>query len=381
MKTSWYYFSMAICWSAVLGAGEPIWMQKTIFEGGLDSVVEYRIPGMVTTNAGTLVAVCDARVDRPGDAINNIDIVMKRSVDAGKTWEPMRRLADFPGQQAAADPSIVFDRQAGKLWLFYDHILAEPAPSGTRVREQRVASLHNMHSDDEGQNWTKPNDMTATLKQTGWESVMAGPGRGSQTRDGRLLVPCYTRRTDEDYTQILVSDDHGGSWRITNAVGPGTDESAVVELADGRWLLNIRSSLGDGYRVVSTSSDGGQRWQPPRRATDLPGPCCQGSLIRYTDVRDGFQKNRILFSNPAHRSERRNMTVRMSYDEGKTWPVAKVIDAGPVAYSCLSILNDGTIGLLYENGAESPYERITFARFNLEWLSDGTDSLAEPTKR
>ena len=104
---------------------------------------------------------------------------------------------------------------------------------------------------------------------------------------------------------------------------------------------------------------------------------CQGGFIRYTATRDGYAKNRLLFSNPAHRSKRANMTVRLSYDDGKSWPVSKVVHAGPSAYSCLTVLPDGTIGLLYENGRDSPYEQVSFARFNLEWLSDGKDRLSK----
>ncbi len=360
----------------MLGAAEPQWQQIPVFIGGLDSIAEYRIPGIVTTNEGTLVAACDARVDRPGDPINNIDIALKRSTDSGRTWEPMRRIVDFPGRQAAADSCIAYDRQAQKVWLFYDYVLEEPAASGTRVREKRIVALHAVSSDDDGRTWSKPKDLTPSVKLAEWEAIMVGPGRGSQTRDGRLLVPCYSQQVDNDYTHVLVSDDHGSSWRVSNAAGSMTNESAVVELVDGSWLVNMRSGRRHGYRVFSTSVNAGQQWETLRDATELPGPCCQGSLIRYTDVRSGYQKNRLLFSNPADSSQRRNMTVRLSYDEGKTWPVSKVIYPGPTAYSCLTVLQDGTIGLLFENGEKSPYEKITFARFNLEWLSDGSDRLA-----
>ena len=359
----------------LLIADEISFTKKPIFVGGLDDIVEYRIPAMVTTGTGTLIAICDARVDRPGDAINNVDIAMKRSKDFGRTWDPMRVIVDFPGEEAACDPCMVFDKQTDKLWIFYDHILAEPAKSGTRLREQRVAVLHAIQSQDGGDTWSPPRDITRIVQQAGWESIMAGPGSGTQTRDGHLLVPCYTRRTDNDYSQVLVSKDHGKSWKITNAARANTNEAAVVELNDGRWLFNMRDTRRNGCRLVSITADGGRRWETPWEETGLPGPCCQGSLIRYTDVRDGFNKNRLLFSNPADSSKRQNMTVRMSYDEGKTWPVAKLIDTSFCAYSCLTVLSDGTIGLLYEHGKESPYEQISFTRFDLQWLTDGTDRL------
>ena len=357
------------------GVAEPFIERKPVFVAGHDNVVEYRIPGIVTTSCGTLVAVCDARVERPGDAINNIDLVMKRSFNQGRTWEPMRVLVDFPGQEAAADPCILFDREKEAIWVFYDHVLAEPARSGQRKREERDVTLQAICSTDNGATWLKPVDINPKVAGPAWEALMAGPGRGTQTRDGRLLVPCYTRRPEDDYAQVLASDDHGQSWRLTAAPGPDTNEAAVVELTDGRWMLNMRCSRGKGCRGVATTNDGGDSWSPLLDDAGLPDSQCQGTLIRYTDVRDGGERNRLLFANAAHQSKRQRMTVRVSYDEGETWPVAKVIHDGPAAYCCLTIMNDGTIGLLYEHGDESHYERIGFARFNLEWLTDGMDQL------
>lgn len=357
---------------------EPSFSQTPLFVGGLDSVVEYRIPGLVTTNTGTLVAVCDARVDRPGDAINNIDLVVKRSTDLGKTWMPMQVIVDFPGKEAACDPCIAHDRHTNRVWVFYDHILDHVAKPGTQSREKRIIHLHAIYSDDEGVTWSGPRNLTPIIKMPVWDAVLAGPGRGSQTRNGYLLIPCYSIRPDCSYAQVLVSTDHGGTWKLSKGARAETNESAVVELTDGRWLLNSRDARREGYRVVSTTKNQGANWITPSNAKNLPEPCCQGSVIRYTDTRDGFQKNRLLFSNPADSSQRRRMTVRMSYDEGETWPIAKVIYDGPTAYSCLTVLPNGTIGLLYESGDQSPYERIHFAAFNLEWLTDGTDALDGP---
>ena len=377
----YFCWNLIFCLTATLHADESQLKQKPIFIGGLDNVVEYRIPGVITTNTGTLITVCDARVDRPGDAINNIDLAVKRSTDSGRTWEPVRFVVDFPGKEAAADPCIVFDNQTQRTWLFYDYILAELAESGTRILENRIIALHTIFSDDEGKTWSDPRDLTSSVMAPSWEAVLVGPGSGSQTRDGRLLVPCYSNRTDDGYAHVLVSADHGISWQITSAASPNTTESAIVELTDGRWLLNMRNSLRSGYRVISTTADGGQHWEKAQEEMALPEPCCQGSLVRFTDIRDGHKKNRLLFSNPSDREQRRNMTVHMSYDEGKTWPVSKVIYTGPSAYSCLTILKDGTIGLLYENGENSPYERITFARFDLQWLSNGADRLEKPSTK
>jgi sialidase-1 len=359
---------------AAAGA-EPFIERTDVFVAGQDGICEYRIPGLVTTGKGTLIAVCDARVEKRGDPINNIDLAMKRSADNGRTWGPLTILADFPGREAAADSSTLVDRATDTVWIMYDYVLGQPDDSGQRKRENRRIALHMIHSRDDGQTWSKPEDITGAVKQADWEAVMSAPGRGVQTRDGRLLFPCYTRRADEDYSHVLCSSDHGKTWRISREAASKVNECQVAELADGSWMLNMRSGRGKGCRAVATTLDAGAVWQGVIDEASLPEPQCQASLLRYTDVRDGFKKNRLLFANPASASRRVNMTVRLSCDEGKTWPVSKAIHPGPSAYCCLTVLQDGTIGLLYENGRKSAYEKLTFARFNLEWLTDGSDGL------
>ena len=204
---------------------------------------------------------------------------------------------------------------------------------------------------------------------------MAAPGSGIQTRAGRLIFPAYSRQPDQDYSHLLSSNDHGKTWQISSSAAAMVNECQVAELKDGSLMLNMRSYRKKGCRAVATTSDGGKTWGPIVDDTQLPEPTCQASFIRYTDVRDGFTRDRLLFVNPANTSQRVNLTVRLSYDEGKTWPISKVIAPGPSAYSCLTVLKDGTIGLIYENGRTSPYERLTFARFDLQWLTDGRDRI------
>ena len=206
---------------------------------------------------------------------------------------------------------------------------------------------------------------------------MAAPGRGIQTRAGRLIIPVYTRQTDQDYSHLLSSNDHGKTWQISPPAAPMVNECQVAELKDGSLMLNMRSYRKKGCRAVATTNDDGKTWGKIVDDTNLPEPTCQASFIRYTDVRDGFTRDRLLFVNPANTSKRVNLTVRLSYDEGMTWPISKVIRPGPSAYSCLTVLKDGTIGLIYENGRTSPYERLTFARFDLQWLTDGRDRITK----
>ncbi len=356
---------------------EPPLEQNDVFVAGRDGVFQYRIPALVTSNEGTLIAACDARKDRGGDPPNNIDHVCKRSLDGGRTWKPLQVVADFPGAEAAGDPCLLVDRQTGTVWVFYAWCpegigtkASQPGLSGSTLR------VYAMTSDDDGVTWSKPRDLNPMVKDPDWNAMWCSPGRGFQTREGRLLVPSSSLRDGASYSQMFASDDHGQTWKTLTASGDKTNEHMAVELADGRLMANMRSRHGQGCRAVSTSSDGGRTWSELVHDPDLVEPVCQGSFIRYTSRQDGYAKDRLLFSNPASR-KREKMTVRLSYDEGKTWPVSKVIHAGPAAYSCLTVLADGTIGLLYERGEKSAYEKITFARFDLEWLTDGKDKLEE----
>ncbi|MEA3402843.1 MAG: sialidase family protein [Armatimonadota bacterium] len=379
------------CLTAMANA-EPLFEETDVFVHGEHGVAEYRILALVTTNEGTLLAVCDARVDRPGDAPNNIDLALKRSEDMGRTWTDHQVVVDLPGQMAAGDPCMLVDRQTGSIWIFYDHVypsmevLQEKAPELTEGAHAgykgRVLFLHAIHSDDDGRTWSEAMDLTPAVKQPDWIGAMSGPGMGIQTRDGRLIAPGYRRRAGDfaqDASHFYYSDDHGETWHVSATPGPRTNESQVVELVDGSLMMNMRSMRGHHCRAVATTTDGGQTWSEIRDDTTLIEPRCQASFVRWTDERNGYAHNRLLFANPASADSRTNMTARLSYDEGQTWPVSKVVNPGPAAYSCLTILPDGTAGLLYENVGQSDaapgYEKITFARFNIEWLTDGEDSL------
>jgi len=372
---------------------EALFEETDVFVAGEHGVAEYRIPALVTTTAGTLLAVCDARVDRPGDAPNNIDMVLRRSDDLGRTWSEREVLIDLPGEMAAGDPCMLVDRQTGAVWIIYDHVY----PSMAVLREMdperaegaqpgyqgRVLFLHAIRSDDDGRTWSEPIDLTPAVKDPAWIAAMAGPGMGIQTRAGRLIAPGYRRLARDfrnDGSHLYISDDHGETWHVSASPGPNTNEGQVVELEDGSLMLNMRSTRGPRCRAVATTVDGGETWSAMRDDETLVEPRNQASFIRWTDRRDGHARSRLLFANTAHPESRENMTVRLSYDEGRSWPVAKVVNPGPTAYGCLSVLPDMAVGLLYEyrglpDGPAPGYERISFARFNLEWLTDGAHAL------
>ena len=355
---------------------EAVFDQSDVFVGGQDGIFEYRIPVLVTSNEGTLLAFCDARVEKEGDPPNNIDLVLKRSFDGGKTWGPLQLLVDA-GEGAVADSCGLVDRRTGTIWVFSVYC---PTGIGSANAQPGLAGDTFMYwavkSDDDGETWSEPIDITAMVKKPEWRAGSPGPGTGIQTRDSRLIIPRYYTAGDGRSVALLsYSDDHGKTWRMGGeAKGPwSTNETQVVELRDGSLLLNMRGATGN-RRKIARSSDGGMTWSEMTEDPALIEPRCQGSLIVHTDG-VYYPKSRLVFLNPAS-LERNNMTARLSYDEGKTWPISKQLYAGPSAYSSLTVLQDLTIGCLYERGEQGPYEKITFARFNLEWLTDGKDKLA-----
>jgi sialidase-1 len=230
-------------------------------------------------------------------------------------------------------------------------------------------------STDDGATWAKPFEITGSLRRDDWTWYATGPGCGIQLKSGRMVIPCDHNLAGSRarHSHVIYSDDAGKTWKVGGVLGKDTNECQVIEREDGSLLINMRSYHGKNCRAVATSKDGGLTWSEVKLDEALIEPVCQASLLRYTTARDGG-KSRVLFANPAS-TKREKMTVRLSYDDGATWPVAKELHAGPSAYSALAALPDRTIGCLYERGEKSPYERIAFARFSLKWLTGGKDTL------
>jgi sialidase-1 len=349
-----------------LPPAEPV--HTDVFRAGEDGYHSYRIPSVIVTTKGTLLAFCEGRKESRRDQ-SPTDRVLKRSVDGGKTWMPMQIVVRAV-PDAAMDPCPVVDRTTGVIWMVYDYW-----PQGFKGKETKglgpdAVSRWVTHRADDGLTWAAPINITQTTKKAHWTGVAHGPGVGIQTRSGRLVVPT-NQHSDGFSCMILYSDDHGQTWQLGGEIGPAVGESQVVELADGSYMLNMRSYRGKHRRAISTSSDGGRTWSPIRDDPTLIEPRCQASFIRYTLAAERG-KNRLLFSNPASETSRVNGTVRLSYDEGQTWPVARTLVPGSFAYSCLTVLDDMTLGCLYETDT---YGRIRFARFTLDWLTDGRDRI------
>ncbi len=356
-------------------AAEP--QKVDVFIGGADGYPVYRIPSLMCTPKGTLLAFCEAR---RGNDQSPTDMVLRRSRDGGKTWLPMQVIVKAV-PEAAMDPTAVFDRVTGAVILVYD--LWPEMPKGRELGEfKRSPGLGRDSitawitiSRDDGATWSTPVDITAMAKKAAWAEAGHGPGVGIQTRSGRLVIPCFETKPEggkwgTSWNFAIYSDDHGKTWQLSdNEVGPGVNETQVVELADGTLLLNMRSDSVKGFRIGATSKDGGKTWSAPFDVRELPDTCCQASILRYTWA-DPHGKSRILFCNPVKQG-RSEGTVRLSYDEGKTWPVAKMICKDYFGYSCLTVMPDGEIGCLFETAGCS---RIAFEHFSLTWLTDGKDS-------
>jgi sialidase-1 len=360
-----------------------------LFVKGIGGYHTYCIPSLVCTPKGTLLAFCEAR------KYNNIDqsptdLVMRRSFDGGKTWDPMRVVVKAV-PEAAMDPTPVIDRTTGAVVLVYDlwpEYIKDTWPADYHIAPgvgRNSVTGWVTTSSDEGATWSTPIDITATTKKPEWAVIVHGPGIGIQTRSGRLVIPCCWADTKwaASTNFVIYSDDHGKTWQrsdIDVSPTPTGDESQVVELSDGSLLLNMR--LRPPCRRGATSRDGGRTWSELYAIPELPDSGCQGSILRYTWADSPGGKSRILFCNPATAEGRnpavsmkigRNTgTAKLSYDEGKTWPVAKVLCKDSFAYSCLTAMPDGTICCLFD---DADWTKTTFARFSLEWLTDGKDSL------
>jgi len=357
-----------------LNAAEPFLIQKDIFVSGTDGYHTFRIPALSVAPDGTLLAFAEGRKKNKSDT-GDIDLLLKRSFDGGKVWEPVQKVWD-DAENVCGNPCPVVDAATGTIWLLLTHNLGEDTEA--QIIDQTSKGTRTVwvsNSTDNGATWSQPKEITATTKQAEWTWYATGPGVGIQLQTGRLLIPCdhQTVGSKKYFSHVIFSDDHGETWKLGGRAGDQANECQVVELVDGRLLLNMRNYSAHRIRALAYSSDQGATWSEITRDPQLCEPICQASFLRYTT--QNSDKNRLLFSNPASNTDRILMTVRLSYDEGETWPVSRILHPGPSAYSCLTVLPDQTLACFYERGEVSPYEKITFAHFNLEWLTREKDSL------
>jgi sialidase-1 len=337
----------------------------------------FRIPALIVTGNGTVLAFAEGR--EAGDS-GDIDILVRRSEDGGQSWSPQAVVWD-DGANTCGNPCPVVDQVSGRIYLFMTWNLgSDHEDKIIRKKSSQTRKPFLCYSDDDGLSWSEPVNMSASCKNPDWGWYATGPGIGIQMKSekywNRMLIPAnhsYDVRDSNEAVRggygygshVLFSDDGGKSWDMSESITPGCNESQVVELENGDLMMNMRSYNKQGCRAVSVSHDGGASWSEISHDSQLVEPVCQASLISY----GAFQgKKLFLFSNPASTSRRNHMTIRASLDNCRSWTAALLIHEGPAAYSCLTVLPDGKIGLLYEAGEQDPYETLVFTSIDPEEL-------------
>ena len=350
---------------------------SAVFTARTDGYHTYRIPAIVVTTNGTVLAFCEGRKNSRSDT-GDIDLLVKRSTDGGRTWSA-QQLIWSDDENTCGNPTPVVDQSTGIIWLLTTWnrgVDKEKEINNQATRDRRRVFVIN--SADDGVTWSKPEEVTAAVKKPGWGWYATGPVNGIQlTRGehrGRLVIPANHSERVAGSTNAVTrshmfySDDHGKTWQLGGVEDEMTNESTIAELSDGSLMHNMRSYHKKSRRAVATSKDAGLTWSSVKLDDALIEPICQASLLRCTWPDNGG-KSRLLFSNPAS-EKREKLTVRVSYDEGASWAVSKLIFDGPAAYSCLTILPDKTVACLLECGKKTPYETIKLARFPLSWLEE-----------
>jgi sialidase-1 len=361
-----------------LALGTLLWgVEKSIetqvlFRKAIDGYNNIRIPAICVTKAGTLLAFAEGR--EAGDK-GDIDLILRRSEDGGKTWGGIEVIWDDK-DNTCGNPCPVVDLDTGTIWLFLTWNLGSDSETAIMTgASEHPRSPWVTYSEDDGKTWANPKKLPH-LRKKEWTWYATGPGNGVQLSrgqyNGRLVIPANhadrvtAKRDSKTYrSHIIYSDDHGMSWQLGAIQEPLTNESTVVELADGSVMQNMRSYHGKGNRAVALSKDGGASFAPLYLDNGLQSPVCQANIQRYSWPEES--RSRILFSSPTG-EKREGITVRLSYDEGETWPVSKMIHEGPGAYSNMVGLPNGNVGILVEIGESSPYETISFIMFDINWL-------------
>lgn len=353
---------------APLVGAEPPLRHTDVFVSGKEGYFGYRIPAIEVAPDGALLAFAEARkynLGDPGYDGNDIDLVCRRSADQGVTWSPIKTIED-PGEKwSAANPATLVDRKTGQVWLFY--LRCKPGRNTETARPGTDDSkILARTSDDNGLTWSEPVDLTTVsrdMADSKWRCSVVGPGGGIQTRDGRLVIPVW--KFEPWGVFAVYSTDHGRTWqRGELAPALAGDECQLVELVDGRLMLDTRQQSGP-HRWLTTSSDGGRTWSTARPGEKVTPVCC--AIERYPAPVGSAGRTRILWTGPKG-PDRANLVVRVSSDDGLALPHERVIATGPAAYSDLAVLKDGTVGVLWERGVEQGYQFITFTRFNRDWL-------------
>jgi len=385
-----HLFITSVCMTALMvgnGQSAPTMIETTdLFLAKSNGIALHRIPGIVVTTKGTVLAYCEARKNSGSDW-GEIAVHMRRSTDAGKTWDRARPIAHMGDrlegnptkvrggerEQTVNNPVAIVDRQTGAIEFLYCI---------------NYARCFSMRSTDDGETWSKPIEITSAFEpfraHYPWNVIATGPGHGIQTRTGRLVVPIWiaygTKGSHHPSAAgTIYSDDHGKTWNAGDIAVPNTppfgdpNETTIATLSNGNVMLITRSESKANRKIITISPDGARNWNKPAFHNQLWEPICMAGLIEYPS-----KPGTLLFSGahtvavdasgkevPKGRGKRQNLSIQLSRDDGKTWPVTKTLEPGASAYSDLALLPDGGVACLYE-----AKDKIKVARFNLEWLTD-----------
>lgn len=356
---------------------EILLARKLIFSPGDFDSKFYRIPAITTAEDGSLITATDKRKENIWDLPQDINVVIRRSTDNGKTWSEPLTIAEGKGlAKGYGDPALI-KLNNGKILCVYAGM------NGLwQSRPDSLIRTYVSESADNGITWTPVRDITAQLYgvdcpdpvRKKWMASFCASGQAIETSSGRVMLVAAVRE-GSDYSlnnYLFYSDDEGITWNVSQKAMEGGDEAKVVELADGSILMSIRNK-NKGNRYYTRSTDNGITWTSVQLWKDLKDPGCNGDMIRYSMEKNGAGKNILLHSIPFDEKDRKNVSVYVSYDEGKTWPAGKTICAGPSAYSSLTVLEDGTIGAYVEEG--EPGMNLVYLNFSLEWLLRNTDEM------
>jgi sialidase-1 len=378
---------------------QPSIEQMYLFAAAGSAYATYRIPCLVATPRGAILAAGEARRTARGDW-GSIDILFRRSVDGGATWSAPQCLSELPApvpknpvalgqglatadEQTCNNPVFIVEPQTGVIHFLFG---------------VEYCRCYTRRSEDDGATWSAPREITATLEafraEYDWRVFATGPGHSISLRNGRLVVPVWLSTGTGGHghrpscVAVIYSDDHGETWQRGEVVVrhseelPNPSETVALQCLDGRLMLNMRSESPRHRRLQSWSADGATGWSSPTFAEALFEPVCCASLVRLSGEQPG-EASRILFANPDSQSAskgpnewgawpRENLTVRLSEDEGASWPVSRVLAPGIAGYSDLAVGPDGAIYCLYEGGGVGGdmfhNATLTLARFNLAWL-------------
>lgn len=385
-----------------LAAAEPFIEKQDLFIVGDNPAYQlYHIPGIVVTAKGTVLTWCEARKRAAGVSDwDDIRILLRRSTDEGKTWSEPKSIANVEGPKAK-NPFALKMKNVDPNDVTYNNPVLIADKDGTvhMLFCLEYERCFYQRSDDDGLTWSKPTEITSAFdafkKDYDWKVLATGPDHSIQLKNGRLVVPVWLstgaggNAHRPSVTATIYSDDQGKTWKAGDIAVPCTDEwinpneTVAIELNDGSVMLNVRSESKAHRRLITVSKDGATKWSTPKFDDALLEPICMGGIVRY----DHAGQSLILFSNPHNlekgkgkaepgkNRDRKNVSVKISRDEGKTWTVNKTIEPGPSMYSDIAVTKSGTILCFYGRSGDGSAlahfagGRLTLVRFNLEWLT------------